>query len=181
MNEQELIARVIAGDADAERELFDTHVDRVFRLAVRMCGDPGRAQEFAQDVFVKAFAKLDGFRGDAALSTWLHRITVTVVLDGIRKEKRRRKREVGVEDLTTVDRGREAGDPGLKVRLLRAIDGLSEILRAVFVMHDIEGFKHHEIAAILEVPEGTSKARLFRARQQLRETLGSFQGAEEPT
>ena len=181
LEEQLLIERARAGDPAAERMLFDAHVDRVFRLAYRMTGNAYLAQDFTQDAFVKAFRKLDGFRGEAAFSTWLHSITVSAVIDGMRKRKRQWEREVGVEDLAAVGPGTPAGDPGLKVKLARAIDGLSGILKAVFVMHDIEGYKHQEIAEILGVPEGTSKARLFRARRELRETLGGAVTAEEAT
>ena len=180
MQEAEVLERARRGDADAERALFDAHVDRVYRLAYRMTGDEEAALECAQDVFVRAFDKLDSFRGDSAFSTWLHSITARVVIDRIRKQQRQRKREVAVPDVREVEPAAPSGDPGLKVVLARAIDGLSDILKAVFVLHDIEGFKHPEIAAMLGVPEGTSRARLSRAREQLRAVL-SPQQAEDWT
>jgi RNA polymerase sigma-70 factor (ECF subfamily) len=163
----------------AERALFDAHVDRVFRLAYRMTGDEDLAREFTQDAFVRAFNRLDGFRGDSAFGTWIHSVTVSAVLDGLRKRKRRRDKEVEVEDPSVLAPPARREHPGLRHRLNRAIDDLSGILKAVFVMHDIEGYKHPEIAEILGVPEGTSRARLARAREQLRRALGSVTAAEE--
>jgi len=89
VDERELIARVRAGDALAERALYDAHVDRVFRLAYRLAGDDDLARDFTQETFIRAFERLDGFRGEAALSTWLYTIATTVTLNGLRKLKRR--------------------------------------------------------------------------------------------
>ena len=99
MSEPDLIARVLAGDRIAARELYDAHSPRVFRLAFRLTGDADLAREFTQDTFVRAFSQLARFRGDSALSTWLHRITVTVVANAMRKVKRFRERETDLEDV----------------------------------------------------------------------------------
>src|SRR5215467_11315174 len=99
VSEPELIARVLAGDRIAARELYDAHSPRVFRLAFRLTGDTDLAREFTQDTFVRAFGQLARFRGDSALSTWLHRITVTVVANAMRKVKRFRERETDLEDV----------------------------------------------------------------------------------
>ncbi len=176
MNDRELIARIRAGDGLAERALYDAHVDRVYRLTYRMTGSPDLAEEFTQDTFVRAFGHLADFRGDASLSTWLHAIAVSVVLNGMRRVRRLRDREVDLDaagEMRAI--GREA-EPDLKQRLRQAIDQLPEHGRIVFLMHDLEGYTHEEIGEVLGIPTGTSKARLFRARAALREELAEFAG-----
>jgi RNA polymerase sigma-70 factor (ECF subfamily) len=169
-----LIDRVLAGDQSAERELYDTHVDRVFRLVYRMVGDLHRAQDYTQEAFIRGFRHLATFRGDAALSTWLCSIAVSVTLNGLRSVRRQRDREVALDEAPAIgDRTREA-EPDLKLRLAQAIDGLAPGYRTVFVMHDVEGYTHEEIAGALGIQAGTSKAQLFRARARLREALADF-------
>lgn len=172
MDDQTLIDRILRGDPNAERALYDTYVERVYRLAYRMTGEEGMAQEYTQDTFVRAFERLGSFRGEAALSTWLHRITMSVVLNGLRKVRRLRGRETDLDAARQVSQMRPSSDPMLRERLHLAIDALSDDHRAVVVMHDVEGLKHQEIASILDIPVGTSKARLSRARAALREHLG---------
>jgi RNA polymerase sigma-70 factor (ECF subfamily) len=171
VDEQQLIARAVAGDPAAERQLFDVHVDRVYRLAYRMTGDAMAAQEYTQETFVRAFAHLPRFRGESTLGTWLHSIAVSCVLNGLRQLKRRRQREVALEAAENTPHHASHADPLLQRRLAAAIDALSDENRAVFVMHDIEGFTHEEIGAALGVPSGTSKARLSRTREILRAAL----------
>ncbi len=176
MDDRTLIARVLAGDPTAERALYDAHVDRVFRLVYRLAGDRDRAQDYTQEAFIRAFAKLAEFRGEAALSTWICSIAVSVALNGLRKVKRLRNREVELDVvepvLPTVTRS--TADPDLKQRLAQAIDDLPEGYRTVFVMHDVEGYTHEEIGRALGVQSGTSKAQLFRARAKLRTALADF-------
>ena len=174
MEERELISRVLAGDPSAERALYDAHVDRVFRLAYRMAGDMDRAQDYTQETFIRAFSRLQTFRGDASLSTWLGSIAISVTLNGLRKVRRQNEREVGLDDFTPAGQTRREAEPDLKTRLNQAIDDLPEGYRAVFVMHDVEGYTHEEIGASLGVHPGTSKAQLFRARARLREALADF-------
>lgn len=177
MDERWLIARVLDGDPVAERELYDTHVERVYRLAYRMTGDEDLAQEFAQETFIRAFDRLKQFRGEAALSTWLHAIALSVIYNGMRKVRRLQARHVDLQETAGLGENPVGADPDLKERLAAAIDDLPWGYRTVFVMHDIEGFKHEEIAAALGVQTGTSKAQLSRARAKLREALADF--AEE--
>lgn len=169
MNETELIRRVLLRDPRAERELYDSHVDRVYRLAYRMAGDEDLAREFTQDTFVRAFERLKDFRGDAALATWIHSVAVSVILNGLRKSNRLRKREVELDHAPALCVETAEVEPRLAQRLRRAIEGLSERARLVFIMHDVEGFTHEEIGTALQVAVGTSKATLFRARMKLRE------------
>ena len=171
MEERELIKAVLGGDIAAERELYDRHVDRVYRLAHRISGDASLAEDFTQEAFVRAFDHLPGFRGQAAFSTWLHSIAVSVVLNGLRKVKRYRHWETGLDERNDAAWGTEDPDAMLKLRLHRAIDELPVDLRVVFVMHDVEGYKHREIGEVLEIAEGSSKARLSRAREKLRQAL----------
>jgi RNA polymerase sigma-70 factor (ECF subfamily) len=174
VEERELISRVLAGDPSAERALYDAHVDRVFRLAYRMAGDMDRAQDYTQETFIRAFSRLGDFRGEAALSTWLGSIAISVTLNGLRKVRRQNEREVALDDAVPTGKLSREAEPDLKDRLRQAIDSLPEGYRAVFVMHDVEGYTHEEIATSLGVHPGTSKAQLFRARARLREALADF-------
>ena len=172
--EPELIARVVAGDRLAARELYDAHVERVFRLAFRLTGETELARELTQESFVRAFAQLGRFRGESALSTWLHRVTISVVSNAMRKVKRFRARETDLDEAGLISVDSRAADPDLREKLHRAIDELPEIYRTTFVMHDVEGYTHEEIASVLGVAEGTCKSRLSVARAQLREKLAPF-------
>jgi RNA polymerase sigma-70 factor (ECF subfamily) len=176
LDERELLTRAQAGDPVAERALYDTHVDRVYRLAFRLAGDADLAREFTQDAFVRAFERLGTFRGDSALSTWLHAITVSVALNGLRKVRRLR-REVQLEEAESLGGDKPHSDPVLRRRLEEAIDQLPTGYRTVFLMHDLEGFTHEEIGVALGIEAGTSKAQLFRARARLRERLADLAGA----
>ena len=172
--EPELIARVVGGDRLAARELYDAHVDRVFRLAFRLTGEAELARELTQETFIRAFAQLGRFRGESALSTWLHRVTISVVSNAMRKVKRFRARETDLDEAGLVTIESRSADPDLRDKLHRAIDELPEIYRTTFVMHDVEGYTHEEIANVLGVAEGTCKSRLSVARAQLREKLKPF-------
>ena len=172
MTDFELVQRAKDGDQVAFKTLYETNVDRVFRLCFRMVGDETQAKEFTQDAFVRVWECLDQFRGDAAFSTWLHSIAVSVVLNGLRKVDRHRKRERSLEDAGFLGTNQKGAEPGVADRLNEAVDGLPEIYRTVFLMYDLEGFPHGEIAETLGVAVGTSKARLFRARELLRQALG---------
>jgi RNA polymerase sigma-70 factor, ECF subfamily len=174
--DRQLVTRCLSGDALAERALYDAHVDRIYRLMHRMAGDGDLAADFTQETFIRAFQRLDQFRGDSSLGTWLHTIAVSVALNGMRKVRRIGGRVENIDDtplLAVEPRGFTAD---LKARLNWAIDSLSEKLRPVFLMHDVEGYTHEEIAGTLGIPVGTSKARLFDARAKLRLALAAFAG-----
>lgn len=184
MTETQLVERARSGDQAALHSLYEANVDRIYRLTYRLAGDGELAQEFTQGTFVRAFDRLDQFRGEAKLSTWLHSIALSVTFNGLRKIKRLRKRELELEKLDPdaelmAAPSRPKVEPDVKRRLYEAIDDLPDIYRAVVVMHDIEGYTHEEIGGALEVAAGTSKARLSRAREMLRESLADF--AEEYT
>jgi len=132
------------------------------------------AQDFTQDTFVRAFDQLSRFRGEAAFGTWIHRIAVTVTLNGMRKVKRLRERETALDDDAGLGTVSHRADPDLRSRIAMAIDALPEGTRMTLIMHDIEGYTHAEIAESLGIAEGTSKSRLFDARGKLRLALAAF-------
>jgi len=165
------------GDQSALRSLYDTHVDRVYRLTYRLTGVEHLARELTQDTFVRAFGSIGDFRGDSAFGTWVHTIAVSVTLNELKRRKRDRARHVPLEDALTLPQSAPYSDPILREKLMAAVNDLPEGCRAVFMMHDAEGLTHQEIAAALGVTEGTSKAQLARARGKLRIALAEL--AEE--
>jgi RNA polymerase sigma-70 factor (ECF subfamily) len=177
VSESELLHRVLAGDPAAERQLYDLHVDRVYRLAYRLAGgNSDLAQDFTQESFLRAFDRLKEFKGKSAFSTWLHAITVSVSLNGLRKAKRHSQREADLEEGALVYSATRVSEPDLKTRMRKAIAALPERYQTVFLMYDVEGYTHEEIGNVLGMPVGTSKARLSRAREKLREALADFAG-----
>jgi len=167
----ELVRRAQAGDQTAFRDLYHQLAGRVYALCLRLTGDAGAAEERTQDVFVRAWDKLRSFRGESAFSSWLHRLAVNVVMNERRTSFRREQRVTPVADPETLERGRGEGTAGLNIDLERAIAALPEGAREIFVLYDIEGYSHAEIAEMTGIAEGTSKAQLFRARHLLREKL----------
>lgn len=145
----------------------------MYALCLRLTGNRREAEERTQDVFVQAWRRLSSFRGESALSTWLHRLTVNLVLTERRSAMRRERRVMAVEVPENLERagigGRESG--AVQVDLERAIARLPNGAREVFVLHDIEGYTHEDIAGLCGIATGTSKAQLFRARRLLREML----------
>ncbi len=176
MDEQTIVAGVRTGDSAAERALYEANVDMVYRLAYRMAGDDDQARDFTQDTFVRVFERIEQFRGDAALSTWIRAIAMTVILNGLRKVKRLRERETDLDVAAHVGSPDRQAEPDLKQRLREAVGSLPEKYRAVFVLHDVEGYTHDEIGTVLKMPAGTSKAQLSRARAKLRQSLAEFAG-----
>ena len=176
VTEPQLVQRLRDGDQDAARALYDAHVDRVFRICYRFAGEDHLAQDFTQETFVRAFTKIDTFRGEAAFGTWLGSIATTVSLNGLRKVKRFRSRETALHDDLRATGGLNRLEPDVKERLHRAIDELPAGYRTVFLLHDLEGYTHEEIGTMLGIKAGTSKSQLFRARSRLREKLADFAG-----
>ncbi len=160
------VALAAAGDSQAFERLYRRHAARVHSLVRRMVGAEADADEVTQDVFVRAWEKLGTFRGEAAFGTWLHRLAVNVALNQRKTAARSRQRfdeEAPAELLPgRQDRGAERMD------LEEAIGRLPPGARQVFVLHDVEGFRHEEIAELMGVTDGTSKAQLHRARMLLR-------------
>lgn len=183
----------VAGDERAFARIYAAHSARVFALCVRMCGSRQRAGELTQDVFVHVWERLATWRGESALSSWIYRLTVNLVLSNARADSRRQKHEMpddawdaesgelgaGSRGPRAEGREREAESRGPRTenRVLDALDleqaiaGLPEGARTVFVLHDIEGYRHNEIAAMTGTAEGTCRAQLHRARKLLIEAL----------
>jgi RNA polymerase sigma-70 factor (ECF subfamily) len=170
VNGQTDVTLAASGDRRAFERLYGAHVSRVFSLCVRMTGSRPRAEELTQDVFVRAWEKLPSFRGECALSTWLHRMAVNVVLNARKSEGRDRDRMEENSDPALAARG-SMPHHGARLDLEAAIAMLPPGARRVFVLHDVEGYKHEEIAEMLGVTSGGSKAQLHRARLLLREAL----------
>ena len=184
-DERELIARAQRGDLDAFEPLYRAHVGRVFALCLRMTGESVRARELVQDVFVRAWEKLATFRGEAAFSSWLHRLAVNVVLMAARAERRGLPRAFD-RIREGVDAEGAAGDDGAdpadavaarrddveeRMDLEKAVAALPRGARTAFVLHDMEGYRHDEIARMMGIAEGTVRAHLFRARRLLMKSL----------
>ena len=176
-DQRALIERAQRGDASAHRALYDAHVERIYRLTYRLTGLEHLARELTQDTFVRAFASIDGFRGESAFGTWLHTIAVSVSLNTLKRRKRESAREAPLDEALTMSHSAPYSDPILRERLMTAVNELPDGCRTVFMMHDAEGFTHEEIAAALGVTPGTSKAQLSRGRAKLRIALADF--AEE--
>jgi RNA polymerase sigma-70 factor (ECF subfamily) len=172
-----LIAKVLAGDPVAERTFYDAHVDAVYRLAFRVTRDAELARDFTQETFIRAFDRVGQFRGEASLATWLRRVTMSVVLNGLERVGVQRTREVSLEDVEVESNPLDTDSLDLKGRLAKALGELPTAQRGVIVMHDVEGFTHQEIAEALGITVSSSKVRLFRARARLRIALADF--AEE--
>jgi RNA polymerase sigma-70 factor (ECF subfamily) len=167
----DLVARAQAGDQTAFRDLYRQHAGRVYALCLRLTGESGAAEERTQDVFVRLWDKIRSFRGESAFSSWLHRLAVNVVLNEQRTTGRRERRITPAADPAALERGSGGGSEGLSIDLERAIAQLPDGAREVFVLYDVEGYSHIEIAQLVGIAEGTSKAQLFRARRLLREKL----------
>ncbi len=163
------VRRAREGDEAAFEALYREHVGRVYAVCLRLAGDPVRAQELVQDVFVRCWENLDGFRGESAFGTWLHRLAVNEVLMTFRAERRRAAGPLD-EDGPDEPAANEP-PPGLRMDLEAAVGALPPGARQVLVLHDIEGYEHAEIGRMMGIAEGTSKAHLFRARRLLRERL----------
>ena len=186
-SETQLIARAQSGDEEAFAALFEMHKRRVYSLCLRMTGNTAEAEDLTQEAFLQLFRKISTFRGESAFSTWLHRLAVNVVLMHLRKKVPQQisldetdssqdepvKRDYGDNDrrlLGSIDR----------ISLSRAIDELPPGYRAVFVLHDIEGYEHNEIAEIMKCSVGNSKSQLHKARLKLRDRLRQNEGLMAP-
>jgi len=180
MTEAEVILKAQGGDVRCFEMLYDHHKRRVFALCLRMTGNYAEAEDFTQEAFLQLYRKIKSFRGESAFSTWLHRLSVNIVLMHFRKKS---LAELSLEELLDPQQGeggpkRELGmtDNVLRgsverVTLERAIEELPPGYRIIFVLHDIEGYEHNEIAELLCCSIGNSKSQLHKARMKLRGLL----------
>ena len=166
------LRRAQSGDIEAFELLYREHAGRVYALCLRlMAGDANDATELMQDVFIRAWRKLGSFRGDCAFASWLHRLAVNTLLETARSDRRRTARVLPMDDLAHLTGAGRGSGVELKMDMEDAIASLPKGARLAFVLHDVEGFQHQEIAAQLSVSVGTVKAQLHRARRLLRERL----------
>lgn len=173
-NEEEaLVRKAQQGDEGAFERLYRWHVNRVYGLCLRLCCDAVTAQELTQDAFVRAWERLDSFRHESAFSSWLYRLTVNVVLGDRRSQQRRAAKMAEAQSMGGLHSGAEAASHETRLDLEAAIALLPDGARQVFVLHDVEGYKHEEISKLVGIAPGTSKAHLHRARKVLREQLAS--------
>jgi RNA polymerase sigma-70 factor (ECF subfamily) len=166
------IRRAQSGDIDAFEQLYREHAGRIYALCLRLkAGDSPDATELMQDVFVRAWRRLSTFRGDCAFYSWLHRLAVNTMLENARSDNRRTARVLAMDDTSRLAGAARSSGIDLKMDLEDAIASLPKGARLAFVLHDIEGYQHQEIAEQLSVSVGTIKAQLHRARRLLRERL----------
>ena len=171
----ELAQKAAAGDGLAFEELYRRHYRRVYALTLRMMGNPTEAEDMTQDVFLQLYNKIGMFRGESAFTTWLHRMTVNQVLMHFRK-KSTRSELLTDEGETPVQIVQGTANPGTmpvidRISLERALNDLPVGYRTVFVLHDVEGYEHYEVAEMLGIAEGTSKSQLHKARLKLRQLI----------
>lgn len=170
----ELAGRVRSGDAAAFEELYAQHATRLYNLASRMAGSSQDADDFLQDIFLLAYRKMASFRGESSLGTWLYRLAMNYCLDVLRSRQTRMARDTESLDgpgAPAVASTPPALSPVGLIDLERAIARLPHACRAAFLLHDIEGLAHHEVADVLGIAEGTSKSQVHKARLRIRTYL----------
>jgi RNA polymerase sigma-70 factor (ECF subfamily) len=167
----ELVARCRAGDGEAFELLYREHSPRLFALVRRMTGSAQEGEDLLQEIFLQVHRKLDSFRGEAALGTWLYRLAIRHCLDFLRSRQARMQMATGelAEDGPQVPVTRET--PGIRIDIERAVAQLPNGYRTAFVLHDVEGLEHKQIAELLGISENTSKTQVFKARLKLRDML----------
>ena len=167
-----LVASVQAGDVDAFEALYKQHAARIYSLASRMAGSPDEGEDLVQEIFLQAYRKLGSFKGDASVGTWLYRLAVNHCLDFVRSRRAKMGRVTDTLDAAgSFEPVSPRETPLTRLDLARAIEQLPPGCREAFVLHDVEGFEHREIAAMLGIAEGTSKSQVFKARMKLRGLL----------
>jgi RNA polymerase sigma-70 factor, ECF subfamily len=165
----DLVERCRAGDAEAFETLYRQHASRIHTLACRMAGSPEDGEDLLQEIFLQAHRKLGGFKGDSSVGTWLYRLALNHCLDYVRSRQAKMSRITETLDAeTSIEPAARRETPIAKLDLERAIERLPEGCREAFVLHDVEGFDHKEVGALLGIAEGTSKSQVFKARMKLR-------------
>jgi RNA polymerase sigma-70 factor (ECF subfamily) len=168
----ELLARCRAGDVEAFEAVYKQHAPRLYALASRMAGSPDEGEDLLQEIFLQAYRKLGSFKGEAALGTWLYRLALNHCLDFVRSRKAKMEKVTETLDAETSFQPIARRDtPIARIDLERALDQLPPGCREAFVLHDVEGFDHREVADMLGIAEGTSKSQVFKARMKLRGLL----------
>ena len=168
--DEDLVAAALHGSAAAEELLVHRHTARVYRVAWRLAGDPEVARDLVQDVFVRVLRLLPQFRGEAAFTTWLHRVAISTCHNGMRRIRRANRGHVALDEAAGII-ATDPGDPTMVATIHDAIQALPDSLRLPLVLHTLEGLSHREVAGHLGLTEGTSKRRVFEARAALRVAL----------
>lgn len=179
--DDELLSRYLDGDQAAFGAIVDRYERRVYAVAFRMCGDPEDARDVCQDVFINAMRALRSFRGEAQLGTWFHRVTINASYDHARRRKRRTTQpldDVGERAAEGPGPEERAVDAVRAAAVQRALGLISDDHRAVLVLHALQGLDYPEIAATLDIPVGTVKSRIHRARLELAKHLGHLREGE---
>lgn len=177
--DQAVIQRAIAGDERAMRLLWSRHAPHIDAVVRRLVGDPDLAQDIAQDVWIQIFRALPSYRGESRFGTWAHRIAVNRTLNALRRTKRLAKLETPIEDDTVAVDG-DAERAMLAATIEEAARRLAPGARTVFILHDVEGYTHEEIAEELGITAGGSKSQLFKARAKLRRMLAHLVDVATP-
>jgi RNA polymerase sigma-70 factor, ECF subfamily len=165
----ELVARYRAGDVDAFETLYQQHASRIYTLACRMAGSPEDGEDLLQEIFLQAHRKIGSFKGEASIGTWLYRLAVNHCLDYVRSRQAKMNKLTETLDAeNSFEPTARRDTPIARLDLERAIERLPEGCREAFVLHDVEGFDHKEVAGLLGIAEGTSKSQVFKARLKLR-------------
>lgn len=167
----ELIARCRAGDSDAFEALYREHSPRLYALARRMTRSPPESEDLLQEIFLQVHRKLDTYRGDSALGTWLYRLAIRQCLDFLRSRHGRMRSASRSFDNDASYAPSTRETPGARIDIERALTQLPDGCRIAFVLHDVEGLEHRQIAEMLGISEGTSKSQVFKARMKLRAML----------
>ncbi len=168
----ELVARCQAGEAEAFETLYHHHAPRIYSLACRMAGSAEDGEDLLQEIFLQAYRKLGGFKGEAALGTWLYRLAVNHCLDYVRSRQAKMNKLTETLDADTSFEPLARRDtPIARLDLERALERLPDGCREAFVLHDVEGLDHREVGDALGIAEGTSKSQVFKARARLRALL----------
>ncbi len=173
-----LVARCVAGETEAFKEIYDRHATRLYNLACRMMGSTAEAEDAVQDIFLQAFRKLSSYKGESALGTWLYRLAMNLCLDKVRgKQGKMDRATVALDDergeAVRPAPGRQLDSVIERLDLERAISQLPDSYRAAFLLHDVEGFEHHEVGEMLGIAEGTSKSLVHKARLRIRTLLAA--------
>lgn len=178
MTDEQIISRVRGGETRMFGELVQRYQDPVFGMALRFVGGRGDAEDVAQEVFLRVYRGLDGFKGDAKFSTWLYRITFNLCADWLRRNRRTDRRAATIEEAAEIADGRVNLEEGMletekRDKVRRALDSLDERYRSVVVLLYYQKMSYEQIAAVLALPVKTVETRLYRARKMLRESLES--------
>lgn len=173
-SDQRLIQRCLSGDRSAYRELYDRHKEVMYNVALRIFRNAPDAEDALQESFIRIFKALPGFNCECQLSTWVYKILLNTCFSGLKQKKSSAKRSVALDNLEPAQLIASSENPDVSIVLEQELGALPVGYRTIFVLHEVEGFGHEEIAQMLEITIGTSKSQLFKAKKMLRKKLEPF-------